>query len=349
MEPMLTLILPGKPPSGRLSGVLKAALSGHRVQVSCLKEPPENRRHVLFVVQLNGSGLNGGYWNLLDYFRTTPGCLEGCAGGVLLDGAGDLYTKAAGRELVLAANLAGCAFPGRPLVEATGDLGNFAVQAKNAGCSLEEAYRLAAADLVRRVLDFSPPRRKRPRLLVLHASSRATSNTLALWGLCRERLEAACEIREIGLRNGTLEDCAGCPYTACLHFGEQGDCFYGGVMVQEVYPAIREADAVVLLCPNYNDALPANLTAAVNRLTALYRAAPFENTAVFALVVSGYSGGDIVASQVISAMNMNKGFWLPPEFCLLETANDPGTAVRLPGIAARAEAFAQRLLQSLKT
>ena len=48
----------------------------------------------------------------------------------------------------------------------------------------------------------------------------------------------------------------------CLHYGEQGECFYGGVMVQEVYPAIREADAVVLLCPNYNDALSANLTAA---------------------------------------------------------------------------------------
>ena len=27
-------------------------------------------------------------------------------------------------------------------------------------------------------------------------------------------------------------------------------CFYGGVMVREVYPAIREADAVELLCPN---------------------------------------------------------------------------------------------------
>ena len=42
-----------------------------------------------------------------------------------------------------------------------------------------------------------------------------------------------------------------------------------------------------------NDALSANLTAAVNRLTALYRAASFEDKAVFAIVVSGYSGGDI--------------------------------------------------------
>ena len=100
----------------------------------------------------------------------------------------------------------------------------------------------------------------------------------------RTRLEERCDITEICLRNGTLEDCAGCPYTTCLHFGEQGGCFYGGVMVQEVYPAIREADALVLLCPNYNDALSANLTAAINRLTALYRTTSFADKAVFAIV-----------------------------------------------------------------
>ena len=27
-------------------------------------------------------------------------------------------------------------------------------------------------------------------------------------------------------------------YTACLHFGEQGGCFYGGPMVDEVYPCL---------------------------------------------------------------------------------------------------------------
>ena len=83
---------------------------------------------------------------------------------------------------------------------------------------------------------------------------------------------------------------------------------------------------MVLLCPNYNDALSANLTAAINRLTALYRTASFADKAVFAIVVSGYSGGDIVASQVAGAMGMNKGFWLPGRFCMLETANDKGEA-----------------------
>jgi len=350
MEEALTLI--GRP-GGRLREVLSDALAGWEVRPWEEGQSLENRR-LLFAFSLPENGCSAELSGFLAQLRncsspSSPGALRGSAGGVVIDGAGDLYTKAAGRDLLLAASLAGCTFPGRPLVEATGDLRNFTVQAKNAGCGLEAAYRLAVSELAGRVLGFAPLRRERPKVLALHASSRATSNTLALWGRVRERLEAAgCAVTELGLRNGTLEDCAGCAYTTCLHFGEQGGCFYGGVMVREVFPAIREADAVVLLCPNYNDALPANLTAAVNRLTALYRTTSFEDKAVFAIVVSGYSGGDIVASQVVSGLCANKGFWLPAGFCLLETANDAGAALALPGIGERLERFAGNILARLK-
>ena len=73
----------------------------------------------------------------------------------------------------------------------------------------------------------------------------------------------------------------------------------------------------------------------------------FGYTAVFAIVVSGYSGGDIVACQAAGAMNMNKGFWLPANFCLLETANDKGEALALPGIQDRADRFAENMLCQL--
>lgn len=349
MEDELLILHAGRPGclEGRLGETLRAALAGRAARPARAGEPLERRR-ILFAFSLPENGVNAGLYGLLGWLRDHPGCLRGSVGGVVVDGAGELYTKAAGRELILAASRAGCAFPGRPLAEATGSLQNFTVQARNAGCGLEEAYRRAVSDLAGRVLAFAPPRRERPKVLALHASSRATSNTLDLWGRVRERIGGSCGIREIGLRNGTLEDCAGCPYTACLHFGERGGCFYGGVMVQEVFPALLEADAVVLLCPNYNDALSANLTAAVNRLTALYRAASFEDKAVFAIVVSGYSGGDIVASQVVSALCVNKGFWLPPGSLLLETANDAGAALRLPGIGERLEGFAENLLAWLR-
>ena len=181
---------------------------------------------------------------------------------------------------------------------------------------------------------------------MLHASSHKSSNTFALWHLIRESLPG-WETDEIGLRNGAVADCGGCPYKMCLHFGEQGSCFYGGLMVEEVYPAGRAADAVVMICPNYYDALNANLTAFINRLTALYRTQSFRQKALFALVVSGYSGSDLLARQLIGALNMNKGFYLPPRFVMMETANKAGELMARPGIVDRAEAFAHSMEAAL--
>jgi len=110
---------------------------------------------------------------------------------------------------------------------------------------------------------------------------------------------------------------------------------------------VRRADAILMVCPNYNDALSANITAFINRLTALFRQTRFYDKALFAIVVSGYSGGDIVARQLVSALNMNKSFRLPQNFALIETANDPGAALSLPGIEHRLDAFAQNILHSL--
>ena len=118
-------------------------------------------------------------------------------------------------------------------------------------------------------------------------------------------------------------------------------------MRDEVYPAVRRCDGIVMLCPNYNDALSANLTAFINRLTALFRQTRFYNKALFALVVSGYSGSDIVARQIISAMNMNKSFYLPGRFALLETANNPGEALAMPDIDCQLDAFADNIRATL--
>ena len=326
----------------RLDRVLDRALAGREVQIIRRAEDLDRRRfpRILFALPLDEAGQNFEYFRMLARLRREANLLEGCTGGLIVDGPGELYTKSTAAELALAMNLAGCALVGRPLVEATGSLANFRIQAKNLGTDLLGAYEAAARELADQAETFIFPTRERPNLLALHASSHHTSNTMALWGRVRAELEDACDIREIGLRNGTLSDCSGCPYTMCLHFGERGGCFYGGVMSEEVYPAVRRADALILMCPNYNDALSANLTAFINRLTALFRQTRFYDKAVFALVVSGYSGSDTVARQLISALNMNKSFYLPPRFALLETANAPGEALSAPGIQDRLDRFA---------
>ena len=192
------------------------------------------------------------------------------------------------------------------------------------------------------------PRLERPKPLALHASSRATSNTLALWGLVRTRLEERCDITEICLRNGTLEDCAGCPYTTCLHFGEQGGCFYGGVMVQEVYPAIREADALVPLCPNYNDALSANLTAdhqpadgpVPHHLLCGQGGVRHRGVRLLRRGHRGLSGGGSHEhEQGLLARRRTSACWRPPT-----TRARP---LALPGIQDRADRFAENMLCQL--
>ena len=345
----LTLIYPrleeGCP---RLDGVLAHALDGLQVHtVSCAEQLRGLAGStLLFAIPVGPWGVNPEYQRMLLALRADPTLLEGCTAGLVVDGSGELYTKSTAAELTLAANLAGCSFVGRPLVEATGSLTNFRVQAANLSTDLQGAYHAAAAELVQRLLNFTPICKKQPELLVLHASSHHVSNTLDLWEQIKQRLEGRCRVTEIGLRNGTLSDCSGCPYTTCLHFGEKGGCFYGGVMQDEVYPAVRRADAIVMVCPNYNDAISANLTAFVNRLTALFRQTRFYDKALFAIVVSGYSGGDIVARQLISALNMNKSFHLPGRFALIETANAPGAALALPGIQGRLDRFADNILHT---
>ncbi len=304
-------------------------------------------QQLLFAVPLGKYGINSEYSRLLLTLRTHPDLFEGCTSAIIIDGESEFFTKSIATELAFTVNNAGSALIGRPLVEGTGSLFNYRIQAKVMGVDLKGAYMAAVRDLVVRLVRLKPIQKEQPKLLVLHASNHRTSNTLQLWDKLSERLAGAIEIKELCLRNGTISDCAGCPYTMCLHFGEKGRCFYGGVMQEEVWPAVMECDGLMLLCPNYNDALSANLSAFINRLTGLFRQHRFYEKALFSIIVSGYSGGDIVARQVISALNMNKSFSLPPHFAMLETANDPGEALALPGINDRLDQFALEIKKVL--
>ncbi len=341
----ITVILPENEGSAPLRELLEALLpaAGGGEFTSCL-EGLRGRR-LLFAVALDGGGCNEGCYRMLGQLRRQPDLLAGCVAGLVVTGEGELYTKALARELVLAADLAGCAFLGRPLVEATGSLQNFRVQAQLAGTDERTAYALAVSELLDRLAGWTPLPPPE-RVLALHASVRSTSNTLALWEIVKRNIPPTVEVEEVSLRNGEIRDCVGCSYTACLHFGERGGCFYGGPMVEEVFPAVRRCDALVMLCANYNDALAANLTAFVNRLTALFRQNRFYDKRLYGLIVSGYSGGDLLAAQLISGLNMNKSFYLPPYFALLETANDKGSLARLPGVEDRGAAFARRMMEA---
>ena len=350
---LLTVVYPAPDAHGRkerLENILMPALSrlecsGTEYEiidtVSRLDADALKGRRIIFAICLSEAGINIEYYRLLEFLRANEGCLEGSVGGIVVDGASELFTKALARRMAFSANMAGCILPGKPLVEATGSLGNFAVLSRIHGLEPIEIYREQVEALLSKVLEFTYPEAAgRLKVLALHASSRATSNTLLLWDKVREQLVDRADICEISLRNGTLQDCRGCSYETCRHLGEMGRCFYGGVVTEQAYPALLEADAVVMICPNYNDAVCADLTAFINRLTALFRVYDFSCKRIYALVVSGYSGGDIVSEQIIGAFSFNKSFILPPHFAMVETANDPGSILSVPDIDARAAAFA---------
>jgi len=328
----------------RLNQILESSLEGHSVETVSTVEEFSCMKHkkILFAISLGESGINLEFYPILKRIRLDRSCFEGSVGGIIIDGHSDLFTKSVGRELAFSANLSGCTFPGKPLVEGTRSLENYNVVAARLDVDNFQAYMHSGKVLVEQIVTFRPPKKRNPKILVLHASNYQKSNTLALWRMVEKHLPN-CEITEISLRNGAVMDCIGCPYTTCRHYGETGNCIYGGVIVEQVFPAITECDALVMICPNYNDAISANLAAFINRLTALLRKTKFYDKYLFSIIVSGYSGGDIVAQQLISGLNMNKTFILPSRFAMMEMANKSDSLVKMEGIEERAKQFAENI------
>ena len=119
----------------RIGRVLSRALEGRTYQVIerekaflrwCVRTRAEKEgTAVLFAVALPKAGVSLSYVHLVSCLVRHRHCLAGCRGAVLVDGQGEFFTKKIGRELIFFANQAGCIFPGKPLVEATGSLYNF--------------------------------------------------------------------------------------------------------------------------------------------------------------------------------------------------------------------------------
>lgn len=337
---MLDVVMPREQP--RLTELLRYALDRTAHRFLSPDASLDNKR-VLFALATDDCGMDAQTLALIRRLRADKAAMRGSVGALLVDGTTELYTKSVAQAVVLAANQAGCAFPGKPLVEGTGTLYNQHILANREGKSRRETYFSRARELVQRLDSFTPPRFTRPKLLVLHASEQGRSSTLWLWSRLRERLSETMELREVALQNGTIYDCRGCSYSACLHYAQSGACFYGGAIAETILPAIADCNAMLFLCPNYNDAVGANITALFNRLTSLLLQSDLYDKYLYGLIVSGYSGGDLVAQQLLGAMCLNKTAMLPPRFCMLQTANDLATVQSIPEIEARLDAFAQAI------
>ncbi|MCC5909315.1 MAG: NAD(P)H-dependent oxidoreductase [Clostridiaceae bacterium] len=347
---MIYLIMPGEV-STQLMNMANAATADKSVFL--IKDdrniPDLTGKKILFAVELNTVGHNTGLYDILStLYKRGSDALKNSTGAILIRSESSLYTKSMAKSVLFSANQMGCSFIGHPLVEATEGLRNFITWQKKFDLSLEEISYKLSGRLGERLWQDQPTFIKKPKIVVLHSSSRKTSNTLMLWNLIKNHL-VDCEIEELHVENGTVLDCIGCPYSTCKYLGLQNSCFYGGFMIKEILPAVEKADAIVWICPNYNDTVSANLIAVINRLTALYRKIKFYDKRIYSVVVSANSGGDSVSKQLIDALTINKGFRLPPYFSIMEIANDPGTILKVDDINKKAEAFANNLLATIKS
>ena len=350
----------------RLSEVLSYALDGYAyetaMEISAFEdyvnrwrrlEKTQNRKNpvqgrILFAVPLGTSGINLELYRLIRFLREHPDFLNGFVGGLLVDSENDLYSKSAAKDLVFAANCAGCAFVGRPLVEGTRTLSNYTIVSNNLGTDLMGGI----------------PRERGG------AGQRSTGNGLRQEkmsesiGIARVKPQDLQHLRDLepGERtapgDGDPGDRASKRYafptvpdalTRCVCiFGEKGSCF------------LRWSDGRGCLSGGprggcHRDALSKLQRCAVGKSDCVHQPpdfavpddAVFMTKRCFAVVVSGYSGSDIVAEQLIAALNMNKTFYLPGHFAMMETANNAGAAMQLPGIEERMNAFAERIRETL--
>lgn len=302
---------------------------------------------LVFFIQLDEWGNNLSLLNLLKTIESiNPFIFRKCTAMLVVKSNNEWFTKSFATSLIFILNQKGCRFIGHPLLEMTKDLKNLWRWEKTSGVPRKELVYQIGRQTLHRLLNNDMVHSAKPRITVLHASSKKTSNTFQLWNMVKQNLSSV-QVEEFHVENGTLIDCIGCQYQTCLYYGKQKSCFYGGDMIKEILPSMEKANALLWLCPNYNDAISANLTAVINRMTALYRAMSFYDKYVFSIIVSGNSGSDSVARQLIGALNINKGFHLSPFFCLTATAYEPGSILEVPSIEKRAANFAAHMMKEI--
>lgn len=303
---------------------------------------------ILFATALDKWGTNLEMLRFItSAYEKNKNVFNDCVAAFMVSSETDLYTKSFTAQVSFILNSMGAIIPGHPLTEAVANFANFKTWKKTMNLELEEICYAQCVRQRDRLMNFSLTKSEKPRLLVLHASNIESSNTLALWRMVKENLHGI-DVREVHVENGSVMDCKGCSFKACMHFGKQQRCFYGGAMVDSIYPEVEKANGIVWVSPNYNDSVSANLMAVVNRLTALYRVTPFYDKLHFSIVVSGNSGGDSVVKQLMNSLCVNKGFTLAPHSFLTTTANDPGSIKKIPGIEEKAKEFAETIKRYMK-
>lgn len=348
---ILTVISPGLK-TDKLRRMISDAVSGAgselRIVTGREAWPEDYRgRKLLFAVELDEIGSDFEFLAYLKSLAESKPNFEDAHAALLINASTELFSKTFAKYAIFNLNQLGLAFIGKPLVEALPEEVNLKTWQKHTPGTRPEILERLCKDLGYRLSQARRDKPTRLRLMILHNSDIRTSNTLMLTHKVIQRLEGSLgdrlKVEEIRLEDGTIRDCRGCTFHTCMSFAENKACFYSGDKFSQIFASIEETDAILWVCPNYNDTISAVLMATINRMSGIYRTVRLDQKRIYGVVVSANSGGDSVAMQLIDGLCLNKGFMLPPYFALIEIANEPLSVLRNRGIDARLEAFAGRI------
>lgn len=260
-------------------------------------------------------------------------------------------TKTFTKKWIYHVNRMGGEWIGHPLVEMTRHYANFKTWQLSIDAPLEDISKKLIMGLLKRLNDYKPMNHERINMLVLHAGHVGLSNTLMVWDRIEkalfEKYQGKCHIDVVKVEEGAVKDCYGCGFETCTYYGLEKSCFYGGVVVDAIYPVLEKADYVMWICPNYNDSVSAKLMAVINRLTALYRNVSFHEKYMYGVFVSANSGNESVAQQMIGALNVNKGFRLPPFYAMSALGNMPGDVIESEGFEECLKSYVDNMFENL--
>jgi len=152
------------------------------------------------------------------------------------------------------------------------------------------------------------------KVLILQGSPRANGSTAWMAEQCKKAAEAAGH--DVTLVNVARKKIAGCLACEYCHGKGNGACIQKDDM-QELYPLMAEADALVLAAPIYYFTLAAQLQAPIQRMYCVNKPAKVQK---MALLMSSYSPG--VYTGAIAEYHDICNYWGVEDCGIVTAKND---------------------------
>lgn len=329
--------------SYRLSAMAKAFSEAFgQIRYASVSDMPVLKKNdcVLFAWEADICGVD---MHILELIKTassiSPDYFYGAKAAIICYSESIYYTKSFSSQIAFLTSNMGLEFIGKPVAEATKDYTNYKNMQKLYDMPLEQICHKVCHELGIRLKEYDILQSHIPkRITAVHASRPQISNTYALMKKVLDKVDTEKQI--FSLAEKRIMDCRGCDFDQCMAFANKGRCYYDDDTLTEVFSSMEDSGVLVIACPNYNDSMPANYFAMINRMTYVYRTKSFLDKYLYAVIVSSNSGFDMVAMQIISAFCFNKGFRLPAYFALMQQANEPLSILKNDDIEKTAQKYA---------